>query len=932
MQSAVEFGLTEAPTRHRLAEGPPAAPDGSAAVVPLRRQYLQIKRRFPDTILFFRLGDFYETFDDDARIISAVLDIVLTGREMGKDLRVPMAGIPHHAAEGHIARLVAAGHKVAVCEQVGSAKGQVQKGRGLVERDVTRVVTPGTVLDPAMLDARSNNFIAAVVADGARVGVAHADVSTGEFAATEIVAADPAAALLAAGRELLRLGPAELVLPGDRGDDAPLPEAAWLPEGVGRSQTEAWRWRADRAEETLLRHFGVTSLDGFGCAGKPLAVRAAGGLLAYVADTQLSRLAQVTDLVTYAADGFMTLDAQTRRNLELLEGARGDKRHGLVAVLDQTKTAMGARLLRRWLGQPLLDIDALGERQAGVARFHADALLRAALRRALGDVGDVERLVNRAVAGIATPRDLGQLRVSLAALPAVHAAAGDPPPSGLNAPLAACAECHALLAAALADEPPPTLGKGTAIRPGFAPDLDGHQARAKEARDWIAGLERSERERTGIRSLKVGYNKVFGYYLEITAAALAAAERDRAAGGHAGEPVLPADYLPKQSLANATRYFTPRLKEYETVVLTAQETLADLETDVFRRVLGQVAAWAPALLAAAATVARLDLLAALAEVAVARDYVRPDLSDDGAIEIVAGRHPTLEALLGRADYVPNDARLDADGAQITILTGPNMAGKSSWLRQVALITLLAQIGSFVPAERARIGLVDRIFTRIGAQDDIAGGQSTFMVEMLETANILHHATPRSLVVLDEIGRGTSTYDGLAIARAIVEHLHNSPRLGCKTLFATHYHELTELEAILPRVRCAKMDVLEEGERVVFLRRVVPGGADRSYGVHVAQLAGIPQAVVRRAREILADLEGMGRHPVADAASGGSRRRTAMRAPAPVPDPAFQLTLFGQPDPAAEALKALDVEALSPLEAITKLFELQRLARDGGPDH
>ncbi|HEY7036677.1 MAG TPA: DNA mismatch repair protein MutS, partial [Thermomicrobiales bacterium] len=482
-----------------------------------------------------------------------------------------------------------------------------------------------------------------------------------------------------------------------------------------------------------------------------------------------------------------------------------------------------------------------------------------------------------------------------------------------------------LLAAAITDDPPALIGKGNALRPGYAPELDGHRQRAREARDWIAGLERTERERTGIKSLKVGYNKVFGYYLEITTAALAGAERDRAANDHANCAVLPADYIPKQTLANATRYFTPQLKEYETVVLTAQDTLAEIETDVYRRVMAEVAGLADRLLAAAQAVAYLDVISNLAEVAVQRNYVRPDLDDGGAIEIVAGRHPTLEAVMGHGEFVPNDARLDTDGTQIVILTGPNMAGKSSWLRQVALIALMAQTGSYVPAERARIGLVDRIFTRIGAQDDIATGQSTFMVEMLETANILNHATKRSLVVLDEIGRGTSTYDGLAIARAIVEYLHNTPRLGCKTLFATHYHELTELESLLPRVRCCRMDVLEDGDRVVFLRQVVPGGADRSYGLHVAQLAGIPRAIVRRANEILADLEATGR-----SSSDRAARRGAMRAPAPTPDPVIQMTFFGQPDPVVEELKSLDVEGLSPLEAITKLFELQKKARTTSP--
>ncbi len=916
----------EATVRHplRLAKTPAGDASTPTAVVPLRRQYLQIKRRFPDTILLFRLGDFYETFDEDAEIAAATLDIVLTGREMGKGQRVPMAGIPHHAAEGHIARLIAAGHKVAVCEQIG----EVAKGRGLVEREVTRVVTPGTVTDPALLEAGRNNFIAAVVIDEKRVGVAYADVTTGEFAATEVATGSTEEALLAAGRELLRLGPAEVVLPAELIEEGAIPVADWLPEGVTRSPTEAWRWRRDRADEALRRHFGVESLDGFGLGGKPLAVRAAGGLLAYLTETQLAGLDQISALGCYEVEGFMALDAQTRRNLELLESGRGDRRHSLVAVLDQTRTPMGARLLRAWLGRPLLDLGALRERQAAVARFHGDALGRAELRQALGAVGDIERMVNRAVMGAPPPRELGALRASLAALPAVAGAAGETTAGvELATALPACAEVRALLEAALAEDPPAVLGKGSAIRPGFAPELDGHQLRAREAREWIAGLERTERERTGIRSLKVGYNKVFGYYLEITAAALAAAERDRAtaAAGRPADPALPPDYLPKQTLANATRYFTPRLKEYETVVLTAQETLAGLEADVYRRVVGQVAAAAARLLAAAQAVAGLDLVATLAEVAVQRDYVRPELDDSGVIDVAAGRHPTLETLLPRGEYVPNDALLEADGAQITILTGPNMAGKSSWLRQVALIVLLAQIGSFVPAKRARIGLVDRIFTRIGAQDDISTGQSTFMVEMLETANILHHASRRSLVVLDEIGRGTSTYDGLAIARAVVEHLHNAPRLGCRTLFATHYHELTELAGVLPRVRCAKMDVLEDGERIVFLRQVVPGGADRSYGLHVAAIAGVPRAIVRRAREILAELEGPG-----EGAEGGERwrRRSAMREPADG-GPTFQLTFFGQPVPVVEALKELDIEALSPLEAITTLFELQRQAREDG---
>ncbi|HEV2106851.1 MAG TPA: DNA mismatch repair protein MutS [Thermomicrobiales bacterium] len=891
----------------------------ASSVVPLRRQYLQIKARYPDAILFFRLGDFYETFDSDAEIAAALLDLVLTSREMGKGVRVPMAGMPYHAAEGYIARLIQAGHKVAICEQVGN----VSKGRALVERDVTRVVTPGTVVEPGMLDARANNYIAAVIAEGNRAGIAHADISTGEFATTEITGGSPEETLLAAGRELLRLAPAELVLPEAMAGESLVPPEAWLPGDLPHGSIDPWRWRQDRAEEALLHHFDVESLDGFGCAGKPLAARAAGALLQYLADTQRSDPRQITALTTYTTDGFMTLDTQTRRNLELSESARGDKRHSLIAVLDQTRTPMGARLLRRWLGQPLLGLDALRERQDGVARFYDDSVTRSEVRRTLAGVGDIERLVNRTITGIAGPRDMVSLRSALGALPELESVAKDTPG---GSPLPSCQEIHALLAEAIDDDPPAVLGKGTVLRPGYAAELDGHRTRAREARDWIAGLERSERERTGMRSLKVGYNKVFGYYLEVTTAALASAERERAAAGNgrSDEPVLPAEYIPKQSLANGTRYFTPQLKEYETVVLTAQDTLAEIEADVFRRVVARVAAAAPMLLAAARIVAYLDVVAALAEVAVSRGYVRPELDDGTALIIDGGRHPVLESVLGRGEYVPNDARLDATGevgARIAILTGPNMAGKSSWLRQVALIVLLSQIGSFVPADRAKIGVVDRIFTRIGAQDDIATGQSTFMVEMLETANILHHATSRSLVVLDEIGRGTSTYDGLAIARAVVEHLHNAPRLGCRTLFATHYHELTELERILPRVKTFRMEVLEEGERIVFLRQVVPGAADRSYGVHVARIAGIPRPVVRRAQEILDDLEAGHRHDDEPA-----RRRSAMRLPAPASEPDFQLTFFGQPDPTVETLKALDVESLSPLEALTKLFELQRQAR------
>jgi DNA mismatch repair protein MutS len=721
-----------------------------------------------------------------------------------------------------------------------------------------------------------------------------------------------------ASRELLRLGAVEVVLPASHCAGEAPDTKGWLPEGVAVSASDDWQWRADRARETLHEHFQVESLDGFGLSGSPVAIQAAGALLAYLADTQRSRLAQIASLRTYSADGFMVLDAQARRNLELIESARGERRHGLIAVLDNTRTAMGARLLRRWLAQPLLDPERIHERQEAVQRFVDDAVARASLRQTLSSIADIERLANRAATGAVSPRELGLLRRSLEAVIALaedaQDIAGCPP---LTTSLTACRDVHALLGRALPDEPPATLGNGDAIRPGFAAELDAHDRSVREAREWIAGLERQERERTGIRTLKVGYNRVFGYYLEISAVALAAMATHRT-GANGSTAALPDDYLVRQQLANGTRYVTAQLKEYEARVLGAQETLAHLEADLFRRIVSEVAGHVAALCAAAATIAFLDVVAAFADVAAARGYTRPAVDDGLTIEITSGRHPTLETLLPAGEFVPNDALLDASEQQITILTGPNMAGKSSWLRQNALIVLLAQIGSFVPAVSARVGIVDRIFTRIGAHDDIASGQSTFMVEMLETANILNHATPRSLVLLDEIGRGTSTWDGLAIARGVVEHVHNAPRLGCRTLFATHFHELTELADILPGVCCARMDVLEEGDRVVFLHRVVPGAADRSYGIHVAELAGAPRALTRRAREILAELE---RGPAVEATR--SRRRT-MAAPEQL---SVQLTMFAPPSAALEAIRALDVESLSPLEALTTLYELKRLASD-----
>lgn len=859
-------------------------------MTPIRRQYLSIKRQYPDIIVFFRLGDFYETFDSDAETVSAVLGLTLTSREMGKGTRAPMAGIPYHAAEGYIARLLAAGHKVAIAEQVTQPN-----GRDLVERRVTSVVTPGTVTDPAFVKGSGNAYIVALLSDGQRAGLAYADVTTGELAATTL-GLDSADIADAVRRELLRLLPAEIVTR----DDEPL--LAMLDGDTPRSTAPPTVWRLDDACETIFEHFGVTSLEPFGCHDEPLAARAAGALLAYLQGTQFNSLRQITTLVTYSTSGFMSLDAQTRRNLELVESSSRGGGPTLFSTVDETRSPLGARLLRQWLNQPLLDRSEIERRYDGVGWLAKDALTRARVRDALRGFADIERIINRVANSQAGPRELAALGASLARLPALRQQLqrSDAPEIVGDVPLASRAAEE--IAQATVEDPPALLSHGGVIRAGYSGELDGLRETLRSDREYIAGLEQRERERTGIKGLKVGFNKVFGYYIEVS---------------NSNRDPVPETYIRRQTLVNAERYITPELKEAEQRVLAAEERISAAETDAYGRLMQLVASEAGTIRAAARAVATLDVLAGLAEIAATRGYVRPELCDEDVLRIEAGRHPIVDVELPRGAFIPNDTALSEDDGRIAILTGPNMAGKSTYLRQVALIVLLAQIGSFVPAERARLGIVDRIFTRIGAQDDLASGQSTFMVEMLETAAILNHASSRSLVVLDEIGRGTSTYDGLAIATAIVEYLHNTPRLCCKTLFATHYHELTALAEILPRVRNYRLDVLEAGDTVTFLHRVVPGGADRSYGVHVAQLAGMPRQVVRRASEVLSDLE-------RDNAATGRRERRAA-AVTKQPDVPLQLTLFGGTHPVVERIREMEIDGLTPLDALTTLYELRRLA-------
>ena len=868
-----------------------------ARLTPLRRQYLQLKRRYQDAILLFRLGDFYEAFDDDARILSSELDIVLTGREVARGQRIPMAGIPHHSLETHVARLIKKGYRVAVCEQLSDP----QASKGLVERDVTRVVTPGTVVEPTMLDERRNNYLVAVVSDGRQVGLSYADVSTGEFAATQF----PLDETQTLQREVERLSAVEVVIPED--DPLREQEALLTRRTEGRLTTcDAWKAELSTAQAALCRHLEVTSIEGFGGANRPLAIRAAGVIVQYLSETQKAALSQMAELRVYQTSDFMLLDQATRRNLELVETSRsGSSRGSLVWVLDRTRTPGGARLLRNWLNQPLLDLSRLQERLDAVTEFVEDASARARLREHLAHVRDLERLINRVGQALATSRDLLSLKASLMAIPALRVilyATNDgtrpcPRRQAIAEQLDDCQSIVDLIEQAIVPDPPASLTDGGVIARGFSTELDELRDSTEHARRWIENLETSERERTGIRGLKVGYNRVFGYYIEVS---------------NANRDLVPDSYIRKQTLVGAERYVTPELKEYEAIVLNAKERTVEIEQALFRQICSQIAADRERVARSARAIAMADVVASLAEVAVQNRFVRPTLDDGTAIQIEGGRHPVVEQARPEEPFTPNDVHLSAEDAQIILLTGPNMAGKSTFLRQVALIVLLAQIGSYVPADKAHIGLVDRIFTRVGAQDDLSAGQSTFLVEMLETAQLLTQSTRRSLLILDEVGRGTSTFDGLAIAQAIVEYIHNHPRLGARTLFATHYHELTELEKVLPRVRNFRMDVREEGNDVHFLHRVVAGGADRSYGIHVARLAGIPRAVTRRAEEILRELERQTR---------GSRRHREPEVEV------IQLSLFGEPNPLLEDLKALDVVSLTPIEAIAKLFEFQQRARD-----
>ena len=812
------------------------------------RQYREAKEKHPDGILLFRLGDFYEIFFEDAQVAAPIMGVQLTSRPLGKTGRAPMCGVPHHAWQLYVGKLLRAGHKVVICDQVEAAS----KNR-IVRRDVTRVLTPGTVVEDAYLEPSRPNYLVAAWARGAEAGIAACEVSTGELLLCQL----PTDRLQS---ELERLAPAELLAP---------------------PEVDEYRFDPIRGRQRLKDLLGIAFPASIGAQDAPLAVGAAGVVLDYLRQNQTRVVPGSFTVRTYSPDLTMPLDAATVRNLELPT---------LVTLIDRTSTPLGARQLRAWLGAPLRDAESIQLRLAAVDELVSAPGLRDSLQSALKPVGDLERLVSRAAQGHATARELVGLRRSLEGIPAVQEALGACSAlvtRELTAEVSGAPELAGTLARALVEDPPSHIREGGVIRAGYDPDLDLISDASRSARDWIGRLEPAERRRTGIRSLKVGFNKVFGYYIEVS---------------HANRAPLPDEYVRKQTLTGGERYITPELKEKEAVVLSAQERIAARELEILHQLGAAVAESSPILRSSAQAMGMVDAMLSLAVAAAEHDWRRPEVNAGLRLSIKAGRHPLVERGLPAGVFVPNDLELDPDNAQIVILTGPNMAGKSTYLRQAAMIVLLAQCGSFVPAERAVIGLADRVFTRVGAHDDISAGMSTFMVEMTETAYILNHATRASLVIFDEVGRGTSTYDGVSIAQAVVEHLHDAPKLGCRTLFATHYHELTALAERLPRVRNERMEVLEEGDTVRFLHRVVPGGADRSYGIHVAAVAGLPSGVIARARDVLADLE---------------RQR-----PLEPPDVQLGLPIELSPDALRRELEEIDPASLSPLEALQKLYELR----------
>ncbi len=867
----------------------------SKKVTPMVAQYQEIKEQYPDVILLFRLGDFYEIFGEDAEIASRELEIVLTSRSQGYAADVPMCGFPHHSVERYVARLISKGYRVAICDQLEDPK----KTKKIVKRGVTRVVTPGTVIEDGMLDAKANNYLVACAGENDGYGVAVVDVSTGEFAVCELHGEDRSTKLV---EELQRLGPAEVIL---RELDLDLKPRIEKDTQAMVTTFESESIYKRPAKEVLVEHFNVGSLRGFGAEDMESGLEAAVMVLEYLKKTNESALCAISGMGTYSTSGFMVLDAAARRNLELTHSMSAEtKGASLLSIVDKTKTAMGGRLIRKWLDQPLLDTLVINRRLDSVDELVSDALVRGEVRDTLSNVQDIERLMGRILAQSANARDLNALAASLEAVPELAGhlkAAKSDMLCGLAKDIEYVETVVEIIHESIADDPPMLLREGGIIRSGFNSELDELRSASTDGKTWIAELEQKERETLGAKNLKIGYNSVFGYYIEVTKPNL---------------HLVPEHYIRKQTTTNAERFITPELKDVESKVVGSDEKAAGLEYDLFCEVREKVADHALRVVKVARAAAAIDVLASLAELAAEKGFVRPVVDDGEELVIRGGRHPVVEHFIEER-FIPNDTFVNCTSDRLLIITGPNMAGKSTYLRQVALITLLAQMGAFVPAEDARVGVVDRIFTRVGAHDELASGQSTFMVEMNETANILNNATRRSLIVLDEIGRGTSTYDGLSIAWAVSETINE---MGARTLFATHYHHLNDLENQLEGVRNYRIAVREEKDRIVWLRKIMPGGTDKSYGIEVARLAGLPQGLIDRAKEVLYDLE----NDTAKSKVAGRNAKISEK------HQELQLTLFNAETPkVVKELEAIDVSTMTPIEAIAKLEELQKMAKNGG---
>ena len=877
-------------------------PEDSRSLSPMMVHYCQTKCAYKDSILFYRLGDFYEMFFEDAKTVSRELELTLTGKDCGLSERAPMCGIPYHAAETYINRLIDKGYKVAICEQVEDPK----TAKGIVKREVTRVVTPGTNLNMQELDEGKNNYLMSIVCVGDHFGVSTADITTGDCYVTEI---DEERKLW---DEINKFLPAEIIC-----NDAFLVSGVDVDDLRNRLHIsvfalESWYFGDDLCKQTLLEHFKISSLEGLGLGDYDSGVIAAGSLFRYLLDTQKNTMEHMNKIIPYTTDRYMVIDSSSRRNLELVETLREKQKRGsLLWVLDKTKTAMGARMLRNFVEQPLIDADAINERLDAVTELNMQAMLREEIREYLNPVYDLERLVSRISYRSANPRDLLAFKSSLEMIPHIKnllANFTSPLLVRINEQMDGLEDLYSLLEASITEDPPLAVKEGGIIREGYNEQVDTYRNSKTQGKSWLAQLEAEEKEKTGIRNLKIKYNKVFGYYLEVT---------------NSFKDLVPEYYTRKQTLTNAERYITPKLKELEDMILGAEDKLFALEYDLFCQVREKLAAQIPRIQETAKAIAQLDVYASLSVVAQRNNYVRPTVNTKGVIDIKNGRHPVVEKMINNDMFIANDTYLDNGSKRVSVITGPNMAGKSTYMRQTALIVLMAQIGSFVPAEKAKIGVVDRIFTRVGASDDLASGQSTFMVEMTEVANILRNATAKSLLILDEIGRGTSTFDGLSIAWAVIEHISNTKLLGAKTLFATHYHELTELEGKIPGVNNYCIAVKERGDDIVFLRKIVKGGADKSYGIQVAKLAGVPDSVLDRAKELVDELVHTDITSTFKDLAENSRKTKPKAVHYDEVD-LEQISLFDtvQDQDIIEELKNLDITMLTPMDAMNTLYRLQ----------